>query len=486
MKKRIILLICSKSDYLLQIELARKLKEFRFIRPICCFNTITNNLCAELTECAEEGFDTMEIFGVDNFNSHQTNLDDANDSEDGSPFDLFRKTFNNRRMVIKLFRELVRKLEVELVITSNNDLRYLMPYVMKACALEKIKTVFIPSAMQSRKSYINLCGSGYPETRANRTSNMLSFCFGRWTHPSTAGKRTLCLPLAELLTLKLLSAAPEHPTSPYGGNADYFFAPNAYVCKLYRDLMPKKTQAIITGTPVSDLLFEALTNQQHIYSNLCGKYNVDVDRKMILVLLPELPLFTWEKKQEFSSFQEFLQVALRRLSSIGADYNIFVTSETMPSDDQVRREVELFPNMRLVTENVTHLIPLCQFYICCDPSTIGMAIACNKPVIDFDFHSLDFEMYKEDHGIAIARNEKEFVRALTSFCGNDQTFLSYSDRQAKNLKEFEPMDGSALKRIVSNIFHILNIDGYTAPTTDYFQKSYNRELGAGSTLVSKF
>lgn len=461
--KRILMVTCSSSEYLIHLELARKLSRMPMIRVIFCFNAITNDLSKELENCLGEGFDLMEIFGTDRQNFSIQNAlttHEANFTEDHPRAFLRSKwhLFNHRNHAVKLFKKLLVTLDIDIVIIANNGLHFLMPYLVRASHLAKRTIIFMPDAMESLKTYQfkleSTLSLGTQKESWGRT--LLCTIFRQWTFKSSNGEKMLCAPIEEIIVMKFLSAVPEYPTSPCGGRVDYLFAENNR-SQIFNDLIPRKTRFIVTGSACDDILYRSLKNKFRTRHKLCVRYKLNKIRELALVVLPRFYAHPHFPNQQYKSYLDFLSAFFFSLSQICNEYNILVCIHQSTYLSQIRVCVEPYPFITLVDEHIACLLPACKLVVSCDGSTIPMVVACNIPIINYDAYKLNREAFLEEEGVTTVTNQREFLAALKKIRKNAGTIHSIPATAPNILEKCKPLDGNATTRITNQILEILNV-----------------------------
>ncbi len=69
--------------------------------------------------------------------------------------------------------------------------------------------------------------------------------------------------------------------------------------------------------------------------------------------------------------------------------------------------------VRLVTDDIARLIPLCDVFVASVSATISMALACGKPVVNYDVYRFRYDDFEGVPDLHTFENRSEFAQRLT-------------------------------------------------------------------------
>ena len=65
-------------------------------------------------------------------------------------------------------------------------------------------------------------------------------------------------------------------------------------------------------------------------------------------------------------------------------------------------------NVRIAARRTSELVPLCDLYVASVSSTIRWAIACGKPVINYDVYRYRYTDFLNLEGVLVIEEQNEF------------------------------------------------------------------------------
>ncbi len=68
--------------------------------------------------------------------------------------------------------------------------------------------------------------------------------------------------------------------------------------------------------------------------------------------------------------------------------------------------------LNITYDDTAGLVPLCDIYVACVSATIRWAIACGKPVINYDVYQYGYKDYEGVEGVALVNTRDEFRQLL--------------------------------------------------------------------------
>jgi len=104
--------------------------------------------------------------------------------------------------------------------------------------------------------------------------------------------------------------------------------------------------------------------------------------------------------------------------------------------------------MRIATYRTADLIPLCDFYVASVSSTIRWAIACGKPVINYDVYRYRYTDYLGLKGVLTIEEQDEFLDLLQRIATDSVYRNEIAEFQKIDAPRWGNLDGKAGQRIV--------------------------------------
>lgn len=459
--KNILFVVSVNSEYHVQLALAKLLRERSSLHPVFCFDSVAHNLYKEVQMCKNEGFTVNEFTKSYNYKDgrkfimtyHQhTNRSNYNKSFWKDLQDLLllvikvRKLLRHYTRIIWLFRQNLKRNRFLLLVVSNNKYSFNNPYFIKAAHMEGIQVISLPFGMPTPHTLATILVKE-KKLNLNRPVNKLaSFLFPKWKYQKNH-LNLLALPAEFLIVMELLDAAPELPWSGNGGRADFILTESTYMKNHYLQQGIKEEKLVLTGALYNDVLTYVLKERKQYYNEFCLKHELDPNKPMVLTSLPLYLETFMDRALEFASYEDFVNFYVECLVKINIHFNIAVSIHPRMYPEHISGLN--YPGIIISDERLEHLMPLCKFYINCGSTTTRWAIACTKPVINYDFYRLNSDIFTVKEGVVTVNTPEEFQKVLHLMSCDNKYYQDLRQRQEELRSHYGLLDGRVGERMLN-------------------------------------
>jgi hypothetical protein len=105
--------------------------------------------------------------------------------------------------------------------------------------------------------------------------------------------------------------------------------------------------------------------------------------------------------------------------------------------------------VKISQEPTSELIPLCDLFIASISATIQWAIACGKPVLNYDVYRLRNTIYYSDiEGVITVEEKHEFHEILCRMTSDEDYLKNLESKQQNDSQKWGKLDGKAGDRII--------------------------------------
>ena len=368
------------------------------------------------------------------------------------------KYLSNRK---KLTKAVVRSLKPRCNIVSQERPRFFLP-VLKALQESSIPTILIPVGFDSspegnawarRDSDLLKVGlegheSSPGKSRVSTLTAILNRQVGRWlpsqVYDSRWGK-TLFYPALQTLLLKVMGMLPRNPWYQGTTFADFIMISGVDEAALYAEAQVDPARILFYGSHEFDTLYERWSHRKETRRNLVEDYQLDVDRRTLIVTLPRL----WEQnlateEEHWRSITQILDVLSRQ------DLNVVISLHPHSGLAQYAWIEEKYP-FKICTERLSDILVAADIFVASYSSTIRWAVGLGIPVINIDFWKFDWDMYAHLSYCKTVNSISEFDEAIKELANlpndNDQN----GGPDSKNDTNALLVDGRAKERLLDFI-----------------------------------
>jgi hypothetical protein len=258
---------------------------------------------------------------------------------------------------------------------------------------------------------------------------------------------------ARALALEWLDLAPPLPWIFNSGAADAVTVESEAMRDYYVCAGLPREPLVVTGSPSDDAIASVLPEAQARKRELFLKLGLPTDRSLLLTALPPDSLYmTGGRPQcDFKTYSDLVRFWIESIDAVPGSNKVICLHPSV--DPASMRHLET-SEMRIATDRTAELIPLCDLYVASVSSTIRWAIACGKPVINYDVYRYRYTDYVGLKGVLTIEDQDQFLDLLRRMA-NDSAFRNeIVELQKADAPRWGNLDGKAGERIVT-LFHEL-------------------------------
>ena len=233
-----------------------------------------------------------------------------------------------------------------------------------------------------------------------------------------------------ILAMEMLRLAPPKPWLFNSSYADVITIESEAMVEYSGGAGMPREQMHVVGSTADDLMAEAAANADARRAELCRSFGLPPDRPVILTALPPDFLYVagGRPECEFSDYRALVDFWVKSLCAVDG-YNVIISMHPSTHPDEMRFLEE--HGARIAAAGTPQLIPLCEFFAASVSSTIRWAIACGKPVVDYDIYGYDYKDDFDDIGGVISVSKQSDFHAALNRLAHDKAF--YAECRDKQL-----------------------------------------------------
>lgn len=352
-------------------------------------------------------------------------------------------TLGKLATTIRALRRSLQRKNVGLMILPADN-RYDLAAYVKAAHEEGIPAVVVPAFMAAADEWAQFV-AGDPDHDAERLANRVTATvYPRWAH-TYQDKPLLAQPASEVVARQLLGIAPPSPWTLHSGHADAIAVESEAMRQYCLVEGVPARQLVLTGSMDHDRMHERANEADALREALYRRLGMPAGRPMLLTALPPDQLYGRGRPQ--CDFQDYGGLVRFWLQSLAAGDTFNVVISLHPS---VKRETMAYVEdwgAKIVGDNVSTVIPLCEAYVASVSATIQWAIACGKPVLNYDVYRYRYPDYVGVRGVLNVEEQGAFVGCVKRLC-DPQYREELRAKQAQDAKYWGVLDGKAGERLL--------------------------------------
>ncbi len=347
---------------------------------------------------------------------------------------------------IRRMRATIRELDVALVILPADN-RYDLAAYVRAAHDDNVPVVVVPAFMAAAREWAQAVG-GNPSHDAERWRNRATLAvYPRWGLEHD-GRSLIALPAEEVLARQWLGLAPPLPWTLHSGHADAI-AIESEAMRHYclSEGLPAR-QLVLTGSVDHDRLHARLRDAEALREATYHRLGLPSGRPLVLTALPPDQLYGRGRPEcDFQNYRELVKFWIGSIVARTPGHNVIVSLH--PSVERQSMSYLEQWGATIADEPVSELIPLCDLYIASVSATIQWAIACGKPVLDYDVYRYRYPDYLGVGGLIRVEEQVDWLAALERFACDEAFRVGLVARQAHDAPRWGVLDGHAGDRLLA-------------------------------------
>ncbi|PCJ89576.1 MAG: hypothetical protein COA57_01525 [Flavobacteriales bacterium] len=447
--QRILIVINIATQFKVLRHVIELLNESSKFHPIVYLDFSTVNLSDSLVYCRENKIEFITFGNVPkDFYQTENNSNNKNANKEIAKQNYLKGLLKQLFFVqfLSLVRFYLRELstkkqllvskKIKLLILAEDGVGYNNCVFTKATNLLQIPSVVIPFTVCNALEPLSKI-KNRPSYSTNRLANNLLFKLVRkWGYEHNK-KRYVRLPAPQALAMEISGVSPPLPWQMNSGFANRIFVESKYMYDYYMAEGINEDKLHITGMLSDDIVFNIINNQQTYRKEFTLKYNLDANKPIILFAIP--PFITYQAPiGDFSSGIDMVGFILN-LFKEQSRFNVVLNFH--PRSNKEDYELIRHFDIPLTDEDITKIIPLCDLFIASISATIRNAIACGKPVINYDLFKHRYTDYNNVDGVITVYAKDEFEQTFSQFTNDQSLMEKIKLKQKKHRDYFGILDG---------------------------------------------
>jgi hypothetical protein len=320
----------------------------------------------------------------------------------------FRQAVGEVRQQRREAEAVLDRVRPDLLIFAEDNVEFETGALTRAGHLRGIPSVVVPytigNAREAAESYYD-----QPDLQAgNFLNRIVSYFRPQWLNLHR-GRWLVRMSAWRALARHWWRVAPPLPWVLNSGQADAVTLENEAVLDgTLRAGLPRQ-QLVVTGSLRLDELANRSTGTTGRRRRLLWELGLPERRRVVLCALPPNQRPQARAGCEFGSYTDLLDFwlsAVRRLP----DCNVLINPHPRCPPDEVARLKEA--GAAVVPGDIAHFIPLCDVYVASVSATITMAVACGKPVVNYDVYHYHYDDFDGCPLVETVHTRAEFQASL--------------------------------------------------------------------------
>jgi hypothetical protein len=202
----------------------------------------------------------------------------------------------------------------------------------------------------------------------------------------------------------------------------------------------------VTGGMSDDTLAAMLRDRVAQRASLRTELGLPSDRRIALCAFPDDRFALAGAPRDFADYQDLVRFVVSTLQSM-TGFSLVIRLHPR-AGDEARRLVEAAGG-KISHRDTAALVPVSDLYVASVSATIRWAIACGKPVVNYDVYRLRLADYNDVPGVLRVEDRQEFVAVTRRLATDPAFFDSVRAKQEAVASEWAELDGQSGARIMA-------------------------------------
>jgi hypothetical protein len=259
------------------------------------------------------------------------------------------------------------------------------------------------------------------------------------------GRQLLRLPASKAVVLELAGIAPVTPWIDNNGPA-IIAAESRAMVRHYKNLGIPDSSLVLTGSLVDSILDEARMERDARLISLRRQLGLSGRPLLLCALPPNQFASGLQLDCEYSGYSCLVAAWASALAVVADRFDVVVR----PHPRSTEGELDALKRAGIAVswDDTASLIPLCDLYVAAISATIRWAIACGRPVLNYDVYRYRYRDYEGLRGIINVESHDQFKVALMELASQPNRLQALSDAQLAIAGEWGCSDGRSEERML--------------------------------------
>lgn len=243
-----------------------------------------------------------------------------------------------------------------------------------------------------------------------------------------------------ILAAEALGTAPPAPWVLNSSRAEAIAVEGEAMRRHYLAQGIPEAQLVVTGSMTDDLMYAAMRDRARLRKEL----DLD-DRPVLLCSIPPNQLTATRPSCEFASFHAIADYWMGELGKLAGWQVVLKLHPSMRTSDI--DYLKTF-GLRISDLDTSSLIPLCDLYNASVSSTIRWALACGKPVLNYDVYRYHYQDFASESAVLTVFESGQFAGALRRLTQDADALAQLTEHARASAARWGILDGHCMSRIV--------------------------------------
>jgi hypothetical protein len=354
---------------------------------------------------------------------------------------VFRLLKAYRRQVHQM-KDLFDEYQPQLIVLADDNIKHLLCVLIQVARARGIPSVIVPFsyASTSTKAEVRFHHAEFMASNS-LVSRLIAARYHHWVY-AYKGRKLLHLPAENVFALEWLGYAPRQPWAYKCEETSLIAVENEYMFQSYRNENVPEDRLIMTGALYDDVLAANLQDAEARRTALFQELDQPPNQPLLLCALPQNQ-FPWPC--DFRDYEALIRFWMGALTDIPG-WNVVAKPHPRLTDREIGSLKDY--GVKITKRDTASLIPLCDIYVASVSSTIRWAVACGKPVVNYDVYQTGYRDYEDVQGVITINTKDAFLATLNRMTSESDDLAQITALQRESMPQWGNLDGKSGERML--------------------------------------
>lgn len=353
--------------------------------------------------------------------------------------------------------ELLSAVAPKLLVLGGDMAGYDTSLYIKLAHERGVPALIVPSTMSNGLEQAEVYYGDSNHHVRGWTGRLVAALLPKWVRRHKDARLFRCPP-GRVLAMELAGLAPPHPWIFNSGSADAIAMESQAMIDYYAAAGMKDRRMVLTGSLSDDAMAERLASAQSLRGRLCRELDLDPARPLVVMALPPDFLYVTGGRPQ-CDFQSYDDLVAFWIDTFAQSKGCNCVVALHPSvDAEAMRRIER-DNVRIGSWKTAEMVPACDIYVASISSTIRWAIACGKPVVNYDVYRYRYTDFLDVPGVLATEEQGEFREIVSRLIDDPGYRRSVAERQATASADWGMLDGKVGDRMLALVWQLTGLGG---------------------------
>ncbi len=451
LKKKVLLVVHTNTWFIEMHNLALLLRDSGRFDPVVHFARIYPTTARDIAKLESEGI-AYEIAPLPDSRKWLEFLDRLLGKYSSWPLLVVPAIRTAKNLMISLFeiahyKNLIRRERAELLVMAGDLVGYNTPEVVSAAHKAGVPCIIVPSTMSDGTEQAEAYFFDESFGLNRKFNRLVAKWWPKWKKLHK-GKWLVRLPGEQIIPRELLKISPPLPWVSSSSLADRVAVESSAMWDYYRRCGIAPALLRRTGTLANDVMAKVTKNREPLRRSLIEKLGLNPKKGIILTALPPDFLYMPGGRPE-CEFPDYLSLVKYWLSVLDGLTHFNTVISLHPSVEAADFRYLETPRVRIATERIVELLPLCDFFTASVSSTIRWAITCSKPVVNYDVYQYHYSDFTAVKGVLFVDKKDNYREVLERIDTNEAYRIHLNLEVSAEAEYWGCLDGAEGERMLS-------------------------------------